>query len=1385
MSYPSITIQGNIVSSETLDKIREEGIKFQNAGDFGLDRRTTVRDEIGMAWASARAFWTAFQIRAERLKEGESGASETRNLWMIPLLRELGYDVEKAPAFTHPDSLKTYAISHRANNLKGFPIHIMGINDDLDRRRESSGPRLSPHALTQEYLNNTDHTYALVTNGTSLRLLRDATRLVKLSFLEFDLRKMMEEDLYTDFALLFRLLHASRMPKDPESSEESSIEFYHQESLASGSRIREKLSQAVEQSIKLLANGFLHQADNEHLRRLVTGKHVEASAYYLFQLRLIYRFLFLIVTEERNLVYPDSKSEDLQRKRKIYYDFFSMERLRKLAGKLHFVDGRKYDLWEGIKTTFRLFENDAVGKKLGISPLGSGLFSPDALGPVANAKLDNESLLHVIRLLTFFQNEQGNYTRVNYSDLDVEEFGSVYEGLLEYDAVINEIAGQPTFAFVAGKSRSSSGSHYTPEELVRPLIKHSLDYLIEDRLKEADPEAALLRLKVADVACGSGHILLSAARRIAFELACLRETKASNGKEKVEQPSPKFIRAALRDVIKNCIYGVDKNPLAVELCKVALWLEAHNPGEPLNFLDHHIKCGDAIVGLAHRNELERGIADEAFKTLPGDEPELAATFRNRNKAERKEREANSTQLKAKFEVETENVLAEAQEEYQTFQKMPEATPAEIERKARAYQQFLGGKGFLFLKAMADAQVAQFFIPKTLANKDYLLTDRDYRQMMEGHLGWQNQKLAKATAVASEGRFFHWFLEFPEVFNRGGFDCVLGNPPFLGGSKISTHYSLSFYEFLGFNFKPAKGRCDLVGYFFNRIYGLLSKDGFSSLIATNTISQGDTREGSLVMILESKGSINHAIKSINWPGQAAVKISLVTFTKNVWEGRFMLDRKEVEGINSFLIESAGEDINTLDPKELLMNSSLAFQGTVVLGKGFLIEPKLAKNIIDQNKKNEEVLLPYLTGKELYDNYDQIPERVAINFRDWNENYCSENYPESFKIVSEKVKPERVKVNRARYRDYWWQFGEKCENLYRNIAQNLKVLVKARVSKTFAFAFVEPGYIYPDALIVFSFRDYFQFSSLQSSLHEIWAWQYCSRMKDDMSYGPSRVFETFPFPKAISKKLALENIGEDYHCHRGKLMMDIQLGLTKIYNAFHGKEVLPNLLSSTLQSLDKKAIEKQFGKEVWNLWNHLQKTPGNCNLEEAIEGIVRLRALHVQMDQAVLEAYGWQDVALRHDFYEVDYLPENDRVRYTIHPDARKEILKRLLELNHKIHEEEVKAGLWDKKKGGTGEKNKVKKKSDLENPTIEYGGEDEPPIVASEQPINSYPQNEIKEGAVITLISHDNKEIRISLGKSISSAMSISADSPFGQALLGRKTGDYISFGKGFKVVAIE
>ena len=1277
MNFPGITIMGNIISGEIIEKIRSEDIKYQQAADFGFDKQIRLREEIGIAWAAVRAHWTAFKIRRDKLAETDSGASETRASWVTPLMRELGYDLRYHSSSETAANGKTYHINHRDSVRRDFPVHIVGINQKLDLPHERG--RFSPHALVQEYLNNTDHLYALVTNGQYLRLLRDANRLVKLAYLEFNLEKILEEELYSDFALMYRTIHSSRMPKDPESGQDAFIEYYHQESLASGSRIRERLSNAMELSLKELANGFLAHPMNEALSEIIKEKRLTPYNYFQYQLRLVYRVLFLFVTEERDLVYPGSDRSH-EKKRSIYLNFYSMERLRRLALRLNYVDKRKYDLWEGVKTTFRLFEESYYGDKLGIKPLGHGLFAPDALGILRDCRLDNETLLSVIRRLTLFENEQKVQVRVNYGDLDVEEFGSVYEGLLEYEPAFEEVQGIPVFVFKEGDERSRTGSHYTPEELVKPLIKHSLDYLIEDKLKENDPEKGLLSLKICDVACGSGHILLSAARRVATELARVRTGE--------DQPSPLSFRKGIRDVIVNCIYGVDKNPLAVELCKVALWLEMHNPGEPLNFLDNHIKCGDSIVGLAHREELETGIATEAFKALPGDDKEIAALFAKKNRKERTEYEAKNTQLKADFDKSIDDGVHESMAEYRKFATMPESTPEEISAKEKAYNKFQAGKGRSFLKAMADLQVAQFFKPKTAENKEKLITDADYRQMLGGWMGWQDRKVAYANVIAGEKRFFHWFLEFPEVFDQGGFDCILGNPPYLGGTKISTHNGDGYFNYCKSYYFPASGRCDLVGYFVRRIFQIQKQNGIHSIITTNTIAEGDTREGGFDIIMECGGRIIYAEKGVIWPGKANVIVTLYSIIKGQWNRNYILSKKIVKCITAYLTE----DSFITTPFQLTENEKKAFMGSSITGDGFLIDNHTQKSLVDNDQIYQEIVFWYVNGSDFNNLPNHLSTKRIINFFDLDLQIIKEKYPLALEIIERSVKPEREKKSVEVASAPWWKFWRIREELYSSISNNNRVLVLTRATSTHGLAFLSNDkFVYSDAVVVFSDDSFKNYSILQSSFHEDWSWRFSSRLKNDRRYSVTDAFETYPFPRIISQVIEtkLEKCGELFHEHRRQLMLGMQLGLTKTYNLFHHNAIID-------QNVD------EYDKQVMLLQKHLEKTSGCIPINEAVYGILKLRELHVEMDKAVLEAYGWSDIDLRHDFYEVDYLPENDRVRYTIHPDARKEILKRLLDLNHKIHEEEVKAGLWDMKPSKE-YKQKKKKSDQVKDEEKGYGG----------------------------------------------------------------------------------
>lgn len=1298
MNFPSIDIQGSILSTDLLAKIRSEQASFQQGKDFNPDlTNAKLKDEISLAWQDAKGQWTIYKSKLNRLKEGETGTTETRNFWISPLLTNLGYNLTFNRTSEELNG-KSFPIGYRDSSLDNFPMYVGGYHESLDKRPENKQLRVSPHAMVQEYLNYSEHLYGMVTNGRQLRLLRDASRITRLSYVEFNLEKMMEEDLYSDFVILYRVLHASRMPKKVDAGPDSIMEKYHQEGLEAGSTIRNKLGEAVKGAIKNLANGFINHPNNNALREAVAAGNIDTEEYYRHQLRIIYRLLFLFVIEERNLVYADSKTPETKRFNHIYFNYYSLLRLRKLAKKLLPPEAnRHYDLWQSLVSTFSLFEKKEIGEKLGIMSLQGDLFGYHAICnnqyDLHQCYLSNSVLLGIIKSLSYFENDNGVLIAVNYGGLDVEEFGSVYEGLLELKLDIKKIEGSELYScsFDSSNERGKSGSHYTPEELVQPLIKHSLEYLIEDILllytqKKVNKEntiKALLKLKVCDVACGSGHILLSAARRIALTVAMVQTDE--------EQPNPLSIRKAMKDVVRSCIYGVDKNPLAVELCKIALWLEAYNPGEPLNFLDHHIKCGDAIVGLAHREELEKGIADEAFKTLTEDDKDIAKTYRDKNVKERKERVAKTLQLKADFEKSTENIAMEAMAEYKTFNQLPETTPDEIERKAKAYQKFIDGKGFTFLKAMADTQVAQFFIHKTDENKDYLMTDADFRLILSGFKGWQDRKVAKATAVALEQRFFHWFIEFPEVFNEGGFNCILGNPPFLGGSKISGFYSDTFLNFILFNYSNTTGRCDLVGFFIRRNFNLIKENSFVSIISTNTIAQGDTKKSSLDYILNDKGEINFAIKSIKWPGKAAVEVSLFSITKSTFKKRKYISSKEVSFINSFLEEGTNQD----DTVHLLVqNEDLSFEGVKLMGTGFLVEEHTAKELIAKDKKNLNILFPYLNGDDLNSTVGQNATRWAINFFQWSEDQAKE-YSDAFKIIETLVKPVRLLQNDKKAKDYWWIYQRTRPELTKALKNLTKTLVVAKTSKSLAFELVSTKQVLNANLTVIALNKFLHFSILQSSIHFHWAWKYCTTMKTDLIYTPTTIFQPFPFPQNLNPKQEqqLETVGEAYHEHRKLLMLGMQLGLTKTYNLFHSNTI-------TAQSINEK------DKQVVSLQKHLEKTANTISFDEAIQGIMKLRELHVQMDEAVLDAYGWGSspfgeagVRLKHDFYDVDYLPENDRVRYTIHPDARKEVLKRLLELNHKIHSEEVAAGLWDKKKANYSTKAKT---SEANEPQAGYG-----------------------------------------------------------------------------------
>ena len=640
------------------------------------------------------------------------------------------------------------------------PVHIVAVDQGLDER---SGRGRTPHALVQDYLNRSDSLWGMVTNGAKLRLLRDSARLSKPTYLEFNIQAMIEGNAYSEFVALYRLLHATRLPHSGMEPHECLLESYYNQGIEEGGRVREKLRDGVRNALEVLGSALVQHPDSEALREALSGR-LDDTTYYRQLLNFVYRMLFLMVTEERRLLFT---SGDI-RQQAVYDRYYSITHLRERAER-YFAGDTHADLWTGLAQTFRLFRDDDAAQQLGLSPLNGELFGRGACRDIEGASCTNEAFLAAVLSLSTFD-DNGVRRRVNYAHLDVEEFGSVYESLLDYRPVVDlggASGAPPRFQLAAGTERKQTGSYYTPPELVRELVESALVPVMEERLAEAktgkDKELALLDLRVCDPASGSGHFLLAAARRIARELARVR----SDG----DEPAPSEHRAALRDVVRSCLYAVDKNPLAVDLCKVALWIESHAVGLPLGFLDHHVKCGDSLIGVMDLSVLEDGIPNDAYKPVTGDDKSAAVGYSKRNQQERRG-------MRPLEQSRPEVSIREIAEEHAIFAGMEERNTAEVQAKFDLFRQLRGeGTRWLDLKIACDLWTSAFFLPlmpETPAVPQVPTTDT-VRKWLESR-AVVGTLTGKAAAAAAQGNFFHWPLEFPEVFESGGFDLVLGNPP---------------------------------------------------------------------------------------------------------------------------------------------------------------------------------------------------------------------------------------------------------------------------------------------------------------------------------------------------------------------------------------------------------------------------------------------------------------------------------------------------------------------------------------------------------------------------------------------------------------------------------
>ncbi len=750
--YPSLRIEGGFLAAEIIDDIVEGKAAGQKPRDFGFTDQTHLIDQISAAWSDARGFWQSFWRRAEAPQEGETGVGFTRAQWAIPLFSVLGYDLTLQDRAAEVDGL-TFAISHRAGTAAGSPpVHVVGAWQSLDRRAESGRPRLAPHSLVQEYLNRTEDLWGIVTNGRTLRLLRDSQLIRRQAYIEFNLETMFNGEHFADFALFFRLLHRSRLPHPDAKPDACLLEQWYKQTIEQGGRVREHLRVGVEGAIPALANAILRHPENVDIRQAVTSGELKPQALYEELLRLVYRLLFLMVTEERNLLTSNA----------VYRERYSISRLRRLCENRH---GRNQhvDLWAGLQSTFRLFHTEEYGRVLEVPPLNGDLFDLTKTPHLNSATIANADFLNALWSLAMYREDRRSAPRrINYSALDVEELGSVYESLLDLQPVFTQEEGRPVFSLIKGTQRKTTGSYYTHPELVDELVQSALAPVMQERLSTArtpkDKEKALLEITVCDPACGSGHFLLAAARRLARELAQIRSGE--------EEPSPREYRLALRDVIGHCIYGVDRNPLAVELCKVALWLESHAEGKPLSFLDHRILCGNSLVGVRDLAILKVLLPDDAFKPVTGDDKEVAKLIKTRNRRE------GSGRLEF---APPEEVAGLASLRKELFE-LSDDTPEQVRRKKAIFERARTSRQYINDSQAADLWCAAFFaeLTKDRFQANEIPTTAAVLDALDGRP--PHGPLGMAAEIDYRVRFFHWPIEFPEVFARNGFDVILCNPP---------------------------------------------------------------------------------------------------------------------------------------------------------------------------------------------------------------------------------------------------------------------------------------------------------------------------------------------------------------------------------------------------------------------------------------------------------------------------------------------------------------------------------------------------------------------------------------------------------------------------------
>jgi hypothetical protein len=1186
--------------------------------------------------------------------------------------------------------------------------------------------KASPASRMMELLHATETRLGLVTNGEQWMLV-DAPKGETTGFASWYANLWFEEPLtlraFRSLLGVYRFFSAA---------DDETLEAMLKESASNQQEVTDRLGYQVREAVEVIIRS-LDRIDQDEKGRLLSG--VSEPELYEAALTVMMRLVFLFSAEERGLLLLGDPLYDE------HYAVSTLVAKLQEAADQHGEEvlERRHDAWVRLLSTFRAVYGGVQHDRLKLLPYAGRLFDPDRFPflegrrpgttwkeiGAAPLPIDNRTVLHLLRSLQYLE-MHGEARRLSFRALDIEQIGHVYEGLLDHTAkraaepmlslnaakgdepevalselerlrtkgeaglvkflreqtgrsenalmkaIDGPVAGdaakklravcgddrlfnrlQPfsglirddTFdrpvviragsVFVTvGPDRRSTGTHYTPRSLTEPIVQYTLEPLVYIGPAEGRPKEEwvlrsakeLLALKLCDMACGSGAFLVQACRYLserlveAWEDAEKRhpgvpgitpEGTASTGaasEQLIPKDADERLAYARRIAAQRCLYGVDKNPLAVEMAKLSLWLLTLAKDKPFTFLDHAIRCGDSLVGI-------RDIRQVQFFQL-----DLDRADRSLFAGPIMRLVDQAAKLREKIEAHSSNSVEDVREKERILKEAEEKTAQ--------------------LGIAADLLISvEFQSASTAGEKDDL---HNHMAIQVGHhvqSGTTQEFRSVARNVLSGRRTFHWPLEFPEVFlDGGGFHAFMCNPPFMGGQLISNAFGSPYRSFLvsqiGFD---RRGSADLCTYFMLRAGALLRIGGSVGLIETNTVAEGETRLVGLEQLPRLKCEIRSAVSSMKWPGSAALEVAVLWISRGDWNGLRKLDGKEVSSITSSL-SHASSTVGL--PHRLSSNRGFAFKGSSIQGVGFLLSPEDARALIRSDKRNKEVLFPYLGGEDVTTQPDGQPTRWTINFFDWPLEKA-ELYATCLELVRDRVKPERERAGTrnaigARRAKYWWKYDARAGDLYEAVSGLSEIWVVAKTSKYLAVLKEPTDVVFSDGVIAFASDADGVFAILASAFHAAWAEEYTSTLETRLRYTVADAFETFAFPEGgflTSDRGGtgpLKKYGRALHEHRMSVMNRRSEGITKTYNRYHSPE-------------------------------------------EAASDIQKLRDLHVEMDKAVATAYGWDDLGLGHGFHET-----KQGVRFTISEPARREVLARLLKLNHERYAEEVEQGLHDKK-----------------------------------------------------------------------------------------------------------